>query len=170
MLSLIVPLASTMLSRFTLRDARTRGLPLSPSAASTRSTTPRDAPVKELAQAGELARRFAFARGRDLGQLAEDAEAELGGAEGEPVAVDEPCAALLLPVDGDVRFAIDLFELEVPAVEDDLRVVLFDAPIGNRNVISEGAAHRHHRLVDGEEHGRSLAGEVSQHRHGLVSD
>ena len=41
----------------------------------------------------------------------------------QPVAVDEARAALLLAVDEDLGVCVDLFEVEVAAVEEDLRVV-----------------------------------------------
>ena len=46
-----------------------------------------------------------------------------GCAERDAVAVGQPRAALLLAVDQDLAVAVQLLELEVAAVEDDLRVV-----------------------------------------------
>ena len=66
-------------------------------------------------------------RSRRAVRLVEHAERELGVAERDAVAVDEARAALLLAVDQDLAGLVDLFEVEVAAVEEDLRVVLRDA-------------------------------------------
>ncbi len=57
-------------------------------------------------------------------RLVEHAEAELDVPEREAVAVDEARAALLLAVDEDLALLVDLLEVEVAAVEEDLRVRL----------------------------------------------
>src|SRR5207244_1526849 len=74
--------------------------------------------------------------GRNLG---EKAEPQLRFAEREAVTIGEAGAALLLAVDENFAFAIQLFQLKVAAVEDDLRVVMRDAGVRQVDVVAEGA-------------------------------
>ena len=78
----------------------------------------------------------------------------------------ETCAALLLTVDQDLALTVDLFEVEVAAIERDLRMVLGHAGTLDRDVVSEGATNGSDGLVDREGARRPLAREPADCRHG----
>ena len=88
-------------------------------------------------------------------------------AEREAVAVDEPCAPLLLAVDEDLAVLVDLFEVEVAPVEQHLRVRLRQGPAGlrERHVVPEGSADGGNRFVERECARRALGREPLERRH-----
>ncbi len=89
-------------------------------------------------------------------RLVEHAEGELGVPEGEAVAVDQPGAAFFLAVEEDLALLVDLLEVEVAAVEENLRVRRRDPLALHADVVAEGAADRAHRLVQRENVRRTL--------------
>ena len=75
-------------------------------------------------------------------RLVEHAERQLGVAQRQAVAVDEPGAALLLAVDEDLALLVDLFEVEIAPVEEDLGVRFRDALALDAHVVAERATDR----------------------------
>ena len=106
-----------------------------------------------------LAHRRARARtGRmtHLLRFVEDAEGQVDVAQGHPIAVDQARPSLLLAVDEDLGLLVDLFEVEVPPIEEHLGVRLGEAFTRERDVVAQGPAHRCHRLVKHERPRRTL--------------
>ena len=93
---------------------------------------------------------------RRRARLVEHAELELGVAEGEAVAVNEPGAPLLLAVDEDVALFVDLLEVEVAPVEQDLGVGLRHLLPLDAHVVTERGADGAHGLEQREHVGRPL--------------
>src|SRR5690606_27484159 len=75
-------------------------------------------------------------------------------------------APLLLRVDGDLALAVDLGQVEVLAVEDDLRVVVGEPPVADGDVVAPGPADRGDLLVDREDLWAPLGLDPLQGRHG----
>ena len=130
---------------------------------------------KELAHARELGRDAGFAAGfggvvvvvalRLGARLGEHGERELDRSELDAVAVDEPRAALALAVDGDLGVFVELFEREIAAVEEDLRVMLCHAHARDGHVVAEGLPDRGERFVDAVDARGARRDEVPQCRH-----
>ena len=100
-------------------------------------------------------------------RLVEHAERQLGVSQGEPVAVDEARAPLLLPVDEDFAILVDLLEVEVAPVEQDLRVRLGELRARHSDVVPERAPYGRDRLVEQKRAGGALGGEPFEGGHGV---
>ena len=98
-------------------------------------------------------------------RLVEDAELQLGVAERDAIAVDEAGAALLLAVDQDLAGLVDLLEIEVTAVEEDLRVGVGDPAGHRRRRRCRAPSDRGHGLVEHEGARRALGREPLEDRH-----
>jgi hypothetical protein len=115
------------------------------------------AELVQLAQAGDLAAVGLVSLARAEG-LVVDREHQLQRAEREPVVVQQLGPALLLAVDGDLPLPVDFREVEIPPVEDDLRVVVGYARALYADIVASSSAHRGDLLVDGEDARLARAG------------
>src|SRR5690606_26567473 len=111
--------------------------------------------LRELVELSEP-NQLAFAVGLvsfGLGRrsLVEKREAQLDGADENAIPVEDLPTALLLPVDGQLTLGVHLREVEVLAVENDLRVVVGDAVRPDGDVVPASAADRRDLLVDRED-------------------
>ena len=112
--------------------------------------------------------RIALGRVRrpaDGRRFVEHAERQFDVAERQSIAVHEPRPALLPPVDQDLAVLVDLFEVEVPTIEQYLRVRLGKFGAGEGHIISESTAHRRNGLVEHERARRTLSRKPLQKGH-----
>src|SRR5690606_37269316 len=85
--------------------------------------------------------------------------------EGDAVVVLQLRAALLLAVEQDGALAIDLAQVEIPAVKDDLRVEGREARAVEGDVVPGRAPDGEDLLVDGEALRPPLRGDPAHSRH-----
>src|SRR5690606_24574502 len=97
--------------------------------------------------------------------LVEKREAQLDGADENAIPVEDLPTALLLPVDGQLTLGVHLREVEVLAVENDLRVVVGDAVRPDGDVVPASAADRRDLLVDREDLRAPLRLDPLERRH-----
>src|SRR5262249_19038246 len=95
---------------------------------------------------------------------------ELRRAEDDAVAVDEPTAPLLLTVDEDLGLPVPLFEVEVAAIEDDLRVMVDHVGGRDKEVVVDRPTYRRHRLLEAGHTRSALARKVFERRHSIPLD